>query len=226
MSASAVTADERAYRALRVAIQSGHYPQGERLLEQALAVDLGLSRTPVRAALARLEFEGLVESDKHRGVCVSAWDNDDVADAFRLRALLEGWGASEAASRSMPNAQIVAELASLVETMEAIMGSRSSRAVELLVTLNEDFHETIAAASGNRCLVAIRRQLVSVPLVDRIYTAYTLDDQRDAVADHRHIYEAIRQGAPGEARQAMEAHVERGCRAVLASVSNETGTTP
>jgi DNA-binding transcriptional regulator YhcF (GntR family) len=92
-------ASDRAYEAIRSMILSGELPAGAQLAEEALAERCGVSRTPVREALRRLESDLLVTRTDTQRSFVADWSIDDVADAFELRAVLEGKAARRAAER-------------------------------------------------------------------------------------------------------------------------------
>ena len=105
-----------AYAALRERIASGGLGPGTWLREHTVATSLGLSRTPVREALRLLAAEGVVELVHNRGARVVSWSAEDIDEAYRLRALIEGYGAGLAAARA--DAACVAELRSLQERYE------------------------------------------------------------------------------------------------------------
>src|SRR2546421_6975169 len=83
---------------IREAILDGRLPPGQRLKEEELARELGISRTPVREALLVLQTEGLVDAAPNRGAAVRSHDVDDLEDLYQLRALLEGYAARRAAA--------------------------------------------------------------------------------------------------------------------------------
>ena len=103
---------------IREAIIDGRLVPGERLKEEELARELGLSRTPIREALAVLQAEGLVDTAPNRGATVRAHDAEDLDDLYRLRALLEGYAAGRAAMRMAPEG--TAELFASCERFEAL----------------------------------------------------------------------------------------------------------
>ena len=88
---------------IRDAILEGRIGPGDRLKEETIARDLGLSRTPVREALLLLQGEGLVESSPNRGATVRAFDADEIEEMYQLRAVLEGYAARRAAVRIRPD---------------------------------------------------------------------------------------------------------------------------
>ena len=105
-----------AYEALRERITSGGLGPGTWLREHTVATSLGLSRTPVREALRLLAAEGVVELVHNRGARVVSWSAEDIDEAYRLRALIEGYGAGRAAH--CVDAEFVAELRALQERYE------------------------------------------------------------------------------------------------------------
>ncbi|HAU22025.1 MAG TPA: GntR family transcriptional regulator, partial [Erythrobacter sp.] len=92
-------ASYRAYDTIRALILSGELSPGEQLSEEDLAERCGVSRTPVRDALRRLEAELLVRKNESQRSFVADWSLGDVADAFELRAMVEGYAARRAAER-------------------------------------------------------------------------------------------------------------------------------
>ena len=82
------SAAEKAYEAIRDGIVGGELPVGGRLREEELAGTIGVSRTPVREALRRLDAEGLVEFSPHRGAQVASWSDQDLDEIFGLRGVL------------------------------------------------------------------------------------------------------------------------------------------
>jgi len=87
------TSADQVYQRLRRLLIEGHYPPGSRLIEERLAQDLGLIRTPVRQALVRAAAEGLVQIFPNRGAVARSFTVDDLIEMYDLRALLEGHAA-------------------------------------------------------------------------------------------------------------------------------------
>ena len=94
---------DRAYEAVRTGIIAGRYLAGARLTEQEIATAVGVSRTPVREALRRLDAEGLVEFTPNLGAVVTTWSEADSDEVFDLRAMLESYSARRATLRATPN---------------------------------------------------------------------------------------------------------------------------
>jgi DNA-binding GntR family transcriptional regulator len=109
-----VRAVDKAYLKIKEGIISGHYPAGTRITEQEIVAVSGVSRTPVREALRRLQAEGLVDFTPNLGAMVTVWTQADSDEVFELRAMLEAYGARRAARLATPE-----QLARLRELAEA-----------------------------------------------------------------------------------------------------------
>ena len=169
-AASASTASDRAYSVVRDAIAAGQYPVGTPLREGLLAQKAGISRTPIREALRRLDAEGLVELLPNRGARVVAWNLHDVEEIFELRVLLEGFG-PRLAARNAGKTEL-AELAWLCEEMSA---ETSKRKVQFrrIAEINSGFHRGIMSASGNRRLASVAAGVVDPALMLRTFHLYS-----------------------------------------------------
>ena len=188
---------------LRARIASGALPAGGWLREAHLASALGTSRTPVREALRALAAEGLVELVHNRGARVASGDPGDVDERYRLRALLEGEAAGQAARRATP--EQVAQMATAQERYE-----RSIEAGEPAVErarCNDAFHAAVVAASGSSRLPVLLAVVTSAPLVARAIGAYSRDDLQRSLLQHRDVLTAVQQGDEALAVSAMRSHI-------------------
>ena len=139
---------------IRGQILAGTLRPGERLVEDKLSAELGVSRVPVREALLGLSVEGLVNLEPRRGASVVEISPETVQELVEVRALLEGLNARLAARRHDP--AIVAELSDALRRGNAAAGSGSA---EELAQLNAEFHDLLAVASRNTVLSGIMRSL-------------------------------------------------------------------
>lgn len=189
-----------AYERLRQAIQSGEYRPGDRLLEDAVAERFQMSRTPVREALRRLEDEGLLVHESHRGMTVAQLDYQMVMELYSMRYILEGSAASMAARNA---SDIEMEmLAEMVAREKA-----ASATVEAMAEHNRRLHLAIYQCSHNRYLLKTSNVL-SNPLALLSRTAFSSASRRAAVCEeHRAIIEAIIARDPERAEQAAHAHM-------------------
>jgi DNA-binding GntR family transcriptional regulator len=204
-------ASSQAYREIRERILDGRYPGGSRLREQSLASELQISRTPVRSALIRLQEEGLIDLTANQGARVIAWTPKDIEEAFDLRAILEGWGAARATLHATP--EQLERLNAACTSMEGLIQLQPMESIEIvaqLAKLNQVFHDTVAEASGSPKLPWLRKNLVSLPIVEKAYFSYSTEQLRSAVQDHRAIFRAIERRNAAEAESLMRAHIFRG----------------
>lgn len=216
---SSDTIIEPVYQQLRRLIIQGAYPPGARLVEERLAQDLGVSRTPVRQALARVAAEGLVWIYPNRGAVVRTFTPDDLIQAYDLRAVLEGYAAYQAARR-IDAAQLAVlehEAAALERSMQQTFASREEE-VHALVAHNQVFHDTIVRASGNARLADLLPLVVDVPLQFRSFSWYTDEERRLSNFFHRSILHALHTRDPDRARALMQEHIYRGRDFLLMSL--------
>lgn len=198
----------KALMGVRDLILGGHARSGERLSEVAIAEKLGLSRTPIRAALARLEQEGLLERIPSGGLAVRSFTQDEVIDAIELRGVLEGTAARLAAERGVKPAKL-AGIKALVRALDETVRDRpQDMAFERYVELNAAFHLALANLAGSE---TIRREIERVTRLPFASPSAFLDKQADVPAfrqslllgqaQHRAIVNAIelREGGRAEA---------------------------
>ncbi|TDV56426.1 GntR family transcriptional regulator [Actinophytocola oryzae] len=211
-------AAETAYDVIRRGVLSGEFARGQRLREEELAVRVGVSRTPVREALRRLNAEGLVNFTPNRGARVTAWSERELEDLYEARALLEGFGARLAASRI--TADELAELHEIAEEM-AEVAERGKDVADRLTDLNGRFHRAIVHASRNTQLDTLVRGVMDVPLIYRTFQRYSPHRLQASQAHHRELVEAFRAGDGEWAESVMRAHILAARTTVLQSLRRD-----
>ena len=195
---------------LRDAILSGRLGAGARLRQMDLAAGLGISRTPIRDALGRLEQEGLIELLPHSGVRVTLLNAEQAVELYDLREVLDGLAARLAAGRADQPAlgRLDRALARMAECLERRDPSPWFRA-------HVAFHEEIVRAAGNRPL---GRLASVVRLSIRQFHPLLLKTERrleDAYREHLGIFEAI-DAHDGEAAERLaRAHISNAKEIVL-----------
>lgn len=200
-------AAETAYRFIRQAIITGELKTGETLQEARLARSIGVSRTPVRAALSRLSNEGLVVLERYRRGRVASFTRADVAEIFRLRAMLEGHGARRAALR-ITDAEIARLEALEVEMEEHFNDLGWHRHLVRFDELNNEFHAVIAGAAASPRLVKILASSLELPASIFNFYSEPLDERtRRTHRQHREIIDALKSRNPDWAEAAMSAHL-------------------
>ena len=186
--------------ALRTAIINGDYPPGERLTEERLAADFGVSRNPVREALRVAEADGFVVTLPRRGAVVASPSRTAVADVFAVRERLEPLGARLAAERA--DARGVAGLRAMLEQARlATDADDLTRVAEL----NTALHLRILHLSGNPWLTSIATSLyLHVQWVFRLGAAQRAPH---SWREHIALVDAIESGDPDEAERCALTHL-------------------
>lgn len=203
------TADAVAAR-LRQAIAEGDLPDGTRLVERDLASRFAVSRIPLREALQKLAFEGLVEIHKNRGAVVRTLDAADLDEIYRLRMLLEG----DAIYRAVPN--LSAETLARAELVHRLLGEAGTR--EKQGELNREFHALLYAPCGNRQQLKVIWELRNqVERYERLQETLLAQTQAFQL-EHAQILAACQAGNARLARAATVAHL-RSARRLVAGAS-------
>lgn len=201
-----------AYEVLQRGIASGEYPPGSWLREEDVAAAAGVSRTPVREALHRLQAEGLVQILRNRGAVVVGWTARDLDDIYDLRVLLEGYGVRRAA-QARENVDFDG-LRAMCTEMEQLLPGAGEPELQRIGGLCIDFHVTLNQASQNRQLIAIIPTLLATPFVREAFHHHTHHDLERAFAFHREILEALDEGDGEWAEGVMRAHLRAGRRSL------------
>ncbi|MDH4259214.1 MAG: GntR family transcriptional regulator [Gammaproteobacteria bacterium] len=196
---------DRAYEAVRSGIIDGRYLAGARLTEQEIATTVGVSRTPVREALRRLDAEGLVEFTPNLGAVVTTWNQADSDEIFDLRAMLESYGARCATARAT-DVQI-AEMRRLAELQYRESVEHSAGHLERIGGLNSLFHRRMQEASASPRLVRALAGLIEAPLMMRTFQKYTLEDLQRSALHHLEIVSALEARDAEWAASVMFSHV-------------------
>ena len=190
-----------AYVLVLEAIDSGAYQPGDRLVESELAERFGVSRTPVREALQRLETQAILVRDG-RSMVVASLDHDQLGELYAVRAQLEGLAAQLAAQHAAP--EEIRILQDMVTHDLALVDDPAG-----LARANRRFHRQIHLASHNRYLI---RQLESVHRTMALLTTTSLAAEGrgvDALAEHAAIVEAIANRDRASADEALRVHISK-----------------
>jgi DNA-binding GntR family transcriptional regulator len=216
------SAAERALATLRAEIVEGTLPPGTPLTESQQAERLGVSRTPVREALARLVADGLVEERGPRTLLVSSIDPDDVVALFELRTTLDEQAARLAARRATEDDRAV--FRALAERFDSVtVGSLREDDVSRhgYYALVADFDSAIDTALGRSTYLAAAIASVRLHLA-RVRRLARDDDERllAAAAEHRAIAEAIADGDPERAVAATRLHLHHALTSIQSHLTS------
>jgi DNA-binding GntR family transcriptional regulator len=204
IQSSNLSLGSQAYQELRRIILEGQIRPGKKVNEGELAKALGISRTPIREAINRLEKEGLVEIFPQRGAFVIQFTEKDVYELFLIRENLEGLAARLAAEKIAP-----ANLEKLEACVEGFREPFQKKDIERYSREDFKFHQTIVLLSDARRLVKLVSLLHDHIRMFRLTTRGVPDRMKASLADHRRIIEAMRRKNPEEAERSMRQHLQR-----------------
>ncbi|TMM50759.1 GntR family transcriptional regulator [Sulfitobacter sabulilitoris] len=200
-----LAAAEQAYRSIRADIISGALAEGERLTEERLSQDLGVSRTPVRDAIRRLTHEGFIVRQSGYTTRVARFPEDEMTQVFDIRQLLEGYASERAAK--MASAEDIAELKRLSDVIWSHTPPTTPEDFTRISEANEAFHRRIVEAARSPRLTALMSMAFDVGMVVRTYRRYSTRELERSAGHHREIAEAIAARSPDWAGAAMRTHI-------------------
>jgi len=200
-------ASDTAYALIRSQIGGGTLAPGAPLREEELAALCGVSRTPVREALRRLEAEMVVRRTDGGRVYVADWASDDIDEMFALRSLLEGHAAARAATR-ITSAALLA-MRAVNATLEAAVQRTDAPDVVGFLAANRAFHAAIVEAAASPRLAAMLARLIEQPVVQRTARNYDRAQLERSAAEHGELLAAFARGDADWAQAVMTAHIRR-----------------
>ncbi|MFV0516187.1 MAG: GntR family transcriptional regulator [Aminipila sp.] len=195
---------EIVYEELKVQILTGKIAPGTRMMEVELADDMGVSRTPIREAIRKLEKEGLVRIEPRRGAYASQISTDDMVEVLEVRQTMEGLAASLAAERMQADQLKKIEEAEEQYNKAVVCGDTAN-----MIFYDSQFHKLIVEASNNKTLLQLIEPLQEMAL--RFRYLYYDDFKRAENMPHEHqiIIEAIAQKDSDGARDAANLHIQK-----------------
>ncbi len=196
----------RVYEHVRDQIVNGSLTAGSQVVQEQLAEDLGVSRTPVREALNRLAQEDLVETVPGSGFVISALLDEEIDDVFEVRRSLEitaaglAWGKHTRVDFAM------------LEDLSEQMADSNPTDDAVQFDLNRRFHRTLSAACGNRILLRMLDSLWDHPVNRRITRAYLRGgaNTMEMVREHRELLQTLHTGTKEQFVERVEQHLSEG----------------
>ncbi|MBO5023445.1 MAG: GntR family transcriptional regulator [Clostridia bacterium] len=212
----ASTLEEKVYNILEDQILSQKLRAGDSVTEMKLSKELGVSRTPVREALQRLDREGLIKLRPNKGAVVVGISERDLIDIYKIRTRLEGLAARIAAENA--DEALVRQLSDNIELTEFYMSKGN---IEKLKDLDSDFHDIIYRYCQSRILGKTLSELHRYIVCYRKLSLSVKGRLEKSLAEHREIVEAIKKGNADGADALMSAHVERALSNLLTIIQNK-----
>ena len=202
---------DSAYSEIRQRILDNVWPPGHQVLEQALVLELGMSRTPVREALVRLANEGLIEVVPRHGMRVLPVSAAGMQEIYDILTSLESM-AAELVARSRPAATELAPLEKASRDMEKALKKDD---LDAWAEADERYHRQLIELCGNRRLAAIVYNYWDRAHRVRMFTLRLRPKPVNSTREHLAVVEAIRRGDVVAARELHRAHRERGGRELI-----------
>ena len=211
-----ISLTDKAYTRLKESITGFQLKPGSHLSIEQLAEALGISRTPVREALSRLEQEYLVVRVPMKGFTVKGIDLKEVADLFEVRTAIELLAVKQAASRINPETRKQLE-SNLRTTKDWIEKGKKSRSLKL----EQNFHMKILEASGNIPLAEIGRGILGRIWSIQNININTSDLLFEAHQEHTEIFQSLSEGNPKQAEARMRRHMKHTTNGLMARLKDQ-----
>jgi GntR family transcriptional regulator, vanillate catabolism transcriptional regulator len=227
-------AQVRAQLRLREMIFSGELAAGARIAELSLVERLKVSRTPIRAALMRLEQEGLLQALPHGGFAVRTFSEREVAESIELRGMVEGLAARLAAERGAAPV-LLAEARAVLKQIDLLLQSHtlSEEDFSVYVQLNQSFHNLFGELAGSELLEREMERAASMPFASPsafVVVQATSPKARDmlivAQDQHWQVLQAIEQREGSRAEAVMREHSRLAQRNLRDAVRSEVTAMP
>jgi DNA-binding GntR family transcriptional regulator len=208
--------NEKTYQAIKSNILGLEFPPGSRLQEEHLVNFLGVSKTPIKLALTRLEHDGLVYVIHRRGTFVSELTIDMAKEIYSLREVLEGLAARLATGNMTQKA-----IRELNNILDQVSSKNKNLLIEEYIKLDEKFHEIILDASNHKRLQQNIINLFDLIRLFKLKTASLPGRQEESFNEHKKIFFAIENHDPDKAETAMRDHVKKTSGSLLNLLGNK-----
>ncbi|WP_366923359.1 GntR family transcriptional regulator [Metallumcola ferriviriculae] len=207
---------EIVFETMREAIISGQLRPSERLMEVQLAEEMGVSRTPVREAIRKLELEGFIVMVPRKGAYVAGISTKDIADVFEIRAALESLAAGMAADRITEEEQ-----EELERLLVQVADCAANGNLEKIIEIDTEFHDCLYRASRNDRLVQIVSNLREQIQRFRTTSLASPGRMKDTLREHKKIVEAISERNASLARELALEHIENAENSILDAIEKQ-----
>jgi DNA-binding GntR family transcriptional regulator len=209
---------EHVFESLKQAINQGNITAGEWLVESHIAETLGISRTPVREAIHKLEREALIERQPRGGFTVLGLNRSDIEETFGIRSVLEGYAARLAAQKHKKK-----ELEALEKKIREFQKALDRKKMNELTAINTEFHDLLYALSKSPKLISIINSLR-----DQIYRFRKMNLKEEKFAatsnqDHIQMLKSIRNRNAESAERLTREHILKGREIVLTEFDKQKG---
>lgn len=192
------------YEQILSAIVTGQIAPGDRLIQEKIASEINISRTPVREALLRLEQEGVLEMQGRKGFAIRKMREDEVVQVYGAREAIEGYAAYWLAENRTPE-----RIAAIQEKVDAERAEQTDD-VQVEFRLNKAIHRSIVEQSENKVLLDLFETLWGHGVSLWLFAGTMSNQDPPDPNVHQALLDVIRTGSPEQAQAAMIAHVREG----------------
>lgn len=198
------------FQTLRKAILNGELEPGERLMETQLGEKLGVSRTPIREAIRKLELEGLVIMVPRKGAQVAQFTGKDIQDVLEVRASLEALAAKLACKHMDERSFLKLQL--IIAEYEY---AAKEDDIEVMIQKDIEFHDTIACASQNEKLIQLYNNMREQVQRYRITYLKNTEESNVVIAEHNEMLAALKNRDSDLASKLATEHIETQCSSIM-----------
>lgn len=208
--------NQKVYRVLKESIIKGFLEPGTKLLENKIAEEMQVSRTPVREAMQKLVAEGFVKTTPNQTMVVTEVSPEDVKEVLQIRGVLEGLAASIAAKKI--NRQEIVELENIISQMSLHVTKKN---LSSYCQVDDEFHNLILNICGNKWIIQIRDNLGSFIYRFRIKSLSVSGRLKHSLEEHQAIMESLKKHNSEEADRLSQIHMENTVINILENVVKE-----
>jgi len=214
---------QKVYQILKTEIVKRFLEPGTKLLENKIAEELHVSRTPVREAMQKLVAEGLIKMNPNQTMVVTEVSHEDIKEVLQIRGVLEGLAASIAAGKI--NRQEIDELEKIVAKMSLYVTEEN---LSSYCKVDDEFYDLILHVCGNNWIIKIRENLGNFIYRFRVKSLSVPGRLKCSLEEHRKIMESLKKHNSAEADRLSQVHIENTLINILKNVAkkkNENKTT-
>lgn len=204
------------FNTLRQGILMGELKPGERLMEVHLANKLGVSRTPIREAIRKLELEGLVIMVPRRGAEVANITEKSLTDVLEVRRALDALAVELACDRITED-----EIGQLRTACEEFEQATKSKDTKLIARADVNLHDIIVAATGNQRLVQLVNNLAEQMYRYRFEYIKDINQYQTLIEEHRDIYDSLASRDKERASKAVKRHIDNQKKSIMEQLHQE-----
>jgi len=211
---------QKVYRVLKTEIAKGFLEPGTKLLENKIAEEMHVSRTPVREAMQKLVAEGFVKTTPNQTMVVNEVSLEDIKEVLQIRGVLEGLAARIAAKKN--NKQEIEELEKAIAKMNLYVVKED---LSSYCKVDDEFHNLVLNICGNKWIIQIRDNLGNFIYRFRIKSLSVPGRLKHSLEEHRKIMESLKKHNSAEADRLSQIHMENTVINILKNVAKEENKT-